>query len=191
MWPANEAASRQLGKPTASWRRPGSGAQISCDLNFIGRISASQKSVQMLFIKLPPGKCHKTLLMISQHWFKYWHGWRQATSNTDQVLWRHTVSIGHNMLIISSYFWHIIANQRWMGGLLMLWCCCFMESGACCKGPTIHIIPPIMHVANNMSDCEYRCEYKSDDKRRNSLRCLDQYMCNVLRLWNSQDRERV
>ena len=32
---------------------------------------------------------------------------------------------------------------------------------------------------------------KSDGKRRNTLGCLDQYMCNVLRLWNSWDLETV
>ena len=26
---------------------------------------------------------------------------------------------------------------------------------------------------------------KSDGKRQNTLGCLDQYVCNVLRLWNS------
>ena len=33
--------------------------------------------------------------------------------------------------------------------------------------------------------------YKSDSKRRNTLGCLDQYTCNVLRLWNSRDRGTV
>ena len=32
---------------------------------------------------------------------------------------------------------------------------------------------------------------KSDGKRRNTLGYLDQYACNVLRLWNSRDRETV
>ena len=32
---------------------------------------------------------------------------------------------------------------------------------------------------------------KSDGKRRNTLGCLDQHTCNVLRLWNSRDRETV
>ena len=32
---------------------------------------------------------------------------------------------------------------------------------------------------------------KNDVKRRNTLGCLDQYMCKVLRLWNSQDCETV
>ena len=32
---------------------------------------------------------------------------------------------------------------------------------------------------------------KSDSKRRNTLSCLDQYTCKVLRLWNSRDRETV
>ena len=32
---------------------------------------------------------------------------------------------------------------------------------------------------------------KSDGKRRNTLGCLDQYTYNVLRLWNSWDRETV
>ena len=32
---------------------------------------------------------------------------------------------------------------------------------------------------------------KSNGKRRNTLGCLDQYACNVLRLWNSRDRETV
>ena len=32
---------------------------------------------------------------------------------------------------------------------------------------------------------------KSGGKRRNTLGCLDQYTCNVLRLWNSRDRETV
>ena len=32
---------------------------------------------------------------------------------------------------------------------------------------------------------------KSDGKRRNTLGCLDQYTCNMLRLWNSRDRETV
>ena len=32
---------------------------------------------------------------------------------------------------------------------------------------------------------------KSDGKRRNTLGCLDQYACNVLRLWNSGDCETV
>ena len=31
--------------------------------------------------------------------------------------------------------------------------------------------------------------HKSDGKRRNTLGCLDQYACNVLRLWNSRDCE--
>ena len=33
--------------------------------------------------------------------------------------------------------------------------------------------------------------YKSDGKRRNTLSCLDQYTCNMLRLWNSRNRETV
>ena len=33
--------------------------------------------------------------------------------------------------------------------------------------------------------------YKSDVKHRYSLGCLDQYPCNVLRLWNRQDCEPV
>ena len=33
--------------------------------------------------------------------------------------------------------------------------------------------------------------YKSDSKCCNTLICLDQYTCNVLRLWNSRDRETV
>ena len=32
---------------------------------------------------------------------------------------------------------------------------------------------------------------KSNDKRRNTLSCLDQFMCNVLRLWYSRDCETV
>ena len=32
---------------------------------------------------------------------------------------------------------------------------------------------------------------KSDGKCRNTLRCLDQYTCNMLRLWNSRDCETV
>ena len=32
---------------------------------------------------------------------------------------------------------------------------------------------------------------KSDCKRRNTLGCLDQYTCNMLRLWNSRDHETV
>ena len=32
---------------------------------------------------------------------------------------------------------------------------------------------------------------KSDGERRNTLGCLDQYTCKVLRLWNSQDLETV
>ena len=32
---------------------------------------------------------------------------------------------------------------------------------------------------------------KSNGKRRNTLGCLDQYMCNMLRLWNSRDHETV
>ena len=32
---------------------------------------------------------------------------------------------------------------------------------------------------------------KNDIKRRNTLGCLDQYKCKVLRLWNSQDHETV
>ena len=32
---------------------------------------------------------------------------------------------------------------------------------------------------------------KSDGKRRNTLGCLNQYTCNMLRLWNSRDRETV
>ena len=32
---------------------------------------------------------------------------------------------------------------------------------------------------------------KNDVKRRNTLGCLDQYMCKVLRLWNNRDRETV
>ena len=33
--------------------------------------------------------------------------------------------------------------------------------------------------------------YKSGGKRRNTLGCLDQYTCNMLRLWNSGDSETV
>ena len=32
---------------------------------------------------------------------------------------------------------------------------------------------------------------KGDIKRRNTLGCLDQYMCHVLRLWNNRDHETV
>ena len=32
---------------------------------------------------------------------------------------------------------------------------------------------------------------KSDGKRQNALGCLGRYTCNVLRLWNSRDRETV
>ena len=32
---------------------------------------------------------------------------------------------------------------------------------------------------------------KSDGKRQNNHGCLDQYRCNMLRLWNSRDRETV
>ena len=32
---------------------------------------------------------------------------------------------------------------------------------------------------------------KSDGKRRNTLGCIDQYSRNMLRLWNSRDRETV
>ena len=34
-------------------------------------------------------------------------------------------------------------------------------------------------------------ENKSDDKRQNTLGCLDQYACNVLRLRNSRGRDAV
>ena len=32
---------------------------------------------------------------------------------------------------------------------------------------------------------------KNGVKRQNTLGCLDQWMCKVLRLWNNQDRETV
>ena len=32
---------------------------------------------------------------------------------------------------------------------------------------------------------------KNDVKRQNTLGCLDQYTCKVLRLWNSRDCETV
>ena len=51
---------------------------------------------------LPSGECHKTSLMISQHWFRLWlgAGWQQTITWTsvDQVLCCHMVLLGHSEL---------------------------------------------------------------------------------------------
>ena len=52
---------------------------------------------------MPSDECHRTLLMISQHWFRWWLGAvRQQTitwANVDSVSCRLMVSLGHNELI--------------------------------------------------------------------------------------------
>ena len=51
---------------------------------------------------MPSDECHMTLLMISQHWFRWWLGAirQQATiwANVDSVPCRLMVSLGHNEL---------------------------------------------------------------------------------------------
>ena len=56
-----------------------------------------------LLMIMPSDECHRTLLMISQHWFRWWLGAvRQQAStwaNVDSVPCRLMASLGHNMLI--------------------------------------------------------------------------------------------
>ena len=51
---------------------------------------------------MPSHECHGTLLMISQHWFRWWHGAvRQQVitwANVDPDLCCHMASIGHELL---------------------------------------------------------------------------------------------
>ena len=58
---------------------------------------------EVSFARLPSDECHWTLLMISQHWFRYWLGAvrQQAITwaNVDSDPWRHMTSLGHNELI--------------------------------------------------------------------------------------------
>ena len=55
-------------------------------------------------VKLPSDECNWILLMISQHWFRYWLGAvrQQAITwaNVDPDLCRHMTSLGPNELII-------------------------------------------------------------------------------------------
>ena len=53
-----------------------------------------------LAVKLLLGECHKTSMMINQHWFR-----QQATTlaNVDQILCHHMGSPGHNELIWTMY----------------------------------------------------------------------------------------
>ena len=53
---------------------------------------------------MPSNECNMTLLVISQHWFRWWLGaFRQHAitwANVDLVLCRYIVSLGHNALIL-------------------------------------------------------------------------------------------
>ena len=53
-------------------------------------------------VKLPSDECHCSLLMIRQHWIRWWLGAvrQQAITwaNVDPDLCRHVVSLGHNEL---------------------------------------------------------------------------------------------
>ena len=57
---------------------------------------------EVYLVKLPSDESHWTLLMISQHWFRWWLGAvrQQAITwvNVDPDLCRHMVSLGHNEL---------------------------------------------------------------------------------------------
>ena len=57
---------------------------------------------EVSIVKLLSDKCHWTLLMISQHWFRQWLGAvrQQAITwaNVDPDLWRQMASLGHNEL---------------------------------------------------------------------------------------------
>ena len=53
-------------------------------------------------VKLPSGECHKTSLMISQYWFRWWH---QAITwaSVDPDLCHDVASLGYNELIFLRY----------------------------------------------------------------------------------------
>ena len=57
------------------------------------------------------GQCHRTLLMISQHWFRLWLGawWHQAITwaNVDPDLCHHIASLGHKALKTHKTYWII------------------------------------------------------------------------------------
>ena len=59
---------------------------------------------ELNFVKLPSGDCHWTIVVISQHWFRWWLGAvRQQTiawTNVHPDLCRHMASIGRNHMKI-------------------------------------------------------------------------------------------
>ena len=64
--------------------------------------------------KLPSDTCHKTLLMISQHWFRKMFGvFRQQAitgANVEPVLWRHMASL--STLWIKRKVFHVNIQAR-------------------------------------------------------------------------------
>ena len=77
-------------------------------------------------------------------------------------------------------YWHITPiSMRFVKIKYLCWCVAQKDAQ---KAP----IKP-----RRMSWLWQWCLYESDVKRRNTLSCLDQKTCKVLRLWNSQDCETV
>ena len=62
----------------------------------------------------------------------------------------------------------------------------------CWKKRQVRIIGHYTYIVNSIqTKLMTGSNNKSDGKRWNTRECLDQYACNVLRLWNSRDRETV
>ena len=64
---------------------------------------------EVSLVKLPLDKCHLTLPMISQHWFRWWLGGvrQQAITwaSVDPDICSHMASLGPNMLINAAVQW--------------------------------------------------------------------------------------
>ena len=73
-----------------------------CGNNFNSVISEHMLQIKFMTTVVLWGECHRTSLMISQHWFRYWLGAVRQQANTwlnvDTDLCHHMASLGHNEL---------------------------------------------------------------------------------------------
>ena len=73
-----------------------------CGNNFNSVISEHMLQIKFMTTVVLWGECHRTSLIISQHWFRYWLGAVRQQANTwfnvDTDLCHHMASLGHNEL---------------------------------------------------------------------------------------------
>ena len=67
-----------------------------------------------MHLTLLPGECHRTLLMMSQHWFRWWLGvikQKVIWVNVDQNLCHHMASLSRNKLMYWGWMMHIYISK--------------------------------------------------------------------------------